>query len=65
MLRAVNGGVEGSLSFHDEILLEVLIEATDEVVPILKERMEQAGRTLLKTIPVEAEVVIVDSRAEK
>ena len=65
MLRTVNGGVEGSLSFHDEILLEVLIEATDEVVPILKERMEQAGRTLLKTIPVEAEVFIVDSRTEK
>ena len=65
MLRTVNGGVEGSLSFHDEILLEVLIEATDEVVPILKERMEQAGRTLLKTVPVESDVVVVGSWTEK
>jgi len=34
--------MEGSLSFHDKILLEVHIEATDEVPLILKERMEEA-----------------------
>jgi DNA polymerase I-like protein with 3'-5' exonuclease and polymerase domains len=52
------------LGAHDEILLEALIEATDEVALILKETMEEAGRTLLKIVPVEAEVVIVDSWAE-
>ena len=29
---------------HDEILLEVTIEATDEVALILKETMQEAGR---------------------
>jgi DNA polymerase I-like protein with 3'-5' exonuclease and polymerase domains len=50
---------------HDEILLEAPIEATDEVALILKETMEEAGRFLLKTVPVEAQVVIVDSWAEE
>lgn len=57
--------MERSLSVHDEILLEVPIEATDEVAHILKITMEKAGRALLKIVPVEAEMVIVDSWAEK
>jgi hypothetical protein len=35
------------------------------VALILKETMEEAGRALLKVVPVEAKVVIVDSWAEK
>jgi len=50
---------------HDEVLLEAPIEATDEVVLILKDTMEEAGGALLKIVPVEAEVVIADSWAEK
>ena len=50
---------------RDEILLEVLIEAADEVALILKETMEEAGRSLLKIVPVEAGVVVVGSWAEK
>ena len=50
---------------HDEILLEAPIEAADEVALILKETMEEAGRSFLKVIPVEAEVVVADSWAEK
>ena len=57
--------MEGSLCFQDEILLEAPIEATDEVALILKDTMEEAGRTLLKIVPVEAEVVIANSWAEK
>ena len=57
--------MEMSLCVHDEILLETPIEAEDEVALILKETMEEAGRTLLKIILVEAEVVIVGSSAEK
>jgi len=49
----------------DEILLEAPIEVTDEVTLILKEAMEEAGRALLKTVPVEADVVVVGSWAEK
>jgi hypothetical protein len=36
---------------HDKNLLEAPIEATDEVAPILKETMEGAGKTFLKTVP--------------
>jgi DNA polymerase I-like protein with 3'-5' exonuclease and polymerase domains len=53
------------LGAHDEILLEALIEPTDEVALILKDTMEEAGRALLKVVPVEAEVVIAYSWAEK
>jgi DNA polymerase I-like protein with 3'-5' exonuclease and polymerase domains len=35
------------------------------VALILKEIMEEAGRSFLKVVPVEAEVVIADSWAEK
>jgi hypothetical protein len=31
---------------------------------LLKETMEEAGKVLLKTVPVEAEVVVVGSWAE-
>jgi len=50
---------------HDEILLETPIEVTDEVALILKETMEEAGTSFLKVVPIEAEVVIVGSWAEK
>ncbi len=50
---------------HDQILVKSPIEGTDEMALILKETMEEAGRALLKIVPVEAKVVIVDSWAEK
>jgi len=43
----------------------LIIEATDEVALILKDAMEEAGSVFLKTIPVDAEVAVVDSWAEK
>ena len=45
------------VGIHDEIPPEAPIEPTDEVALILKERMEHAGRTLLKIVSVEAEKV--------
>jgi DNA polymerase I-like protein with 3'-5' exonuclease and polymerase domains len=42
------------LGAHGEILPETPIEAMDEVALTLKDAMEEAGRTLLKTVPVEA-----------
>jgi hypothetical protein len=36
-----------------------------EVALILKNTLEAAGKVLLKTVPVETEVVIVGNRAEK
>ena len=56
---------ERSLCVHDKILLEALIEATGEVALILKETMEETGRSILKAVPVEAEVVVADSLAGK
>ena len=50
---------------HDEILLEAPIEATEEVAEILERTMEEAGKTFLKILQVEAEVVVVDTWAEK
>jgi DNA polymerase I-like protein with 3'-5' exonuclease and polymerase domains len=57
--------MEKSFFVHDEILLETLIEATDEVALILKETMEEAGSAFLKAVPVEVGVVVVGSWAEK
>ena len=56
---------ERSLCVDDEILLEAPIEATDEVALIFKRTMEEAGKTLLKIVPAEVEVVIAGSWAEK
>jgi hypothetical protein len=38
---------------------------SDKVALILKDTMEEAGGALLKVVPVEAEVVVADSWAEK
>ena len=38
---------------------------SDKVALILKDTMEEAGGALLKVVPVEAEVVVADSLAEK
>jgi DNA polymerase I-like protein with 3'-5' exonuclease and polymerase domains len=57
--------MERDLCIHDEILLEVPIEATDEVAFILKETMEEVGRSFLKIVPVEVQVVVAVSWPEK
>jgi len=43
---------------------EAPIEATVEVALIPKETMGEAGRTLLKTVPVDAQMVTANSREE-
>jgi hypothetical protein len=37
----------------------------DEVALILREMMEEVGRSFLKTAPVEVQVVVESSRVEK
>jgi len=54
-------GYGEEFSVDNEILLEAPIETTDEMALILKETMEEAGGTLLTTVPVEAEVTVVSS----
>jgi DNA polymerase I-like protein with 3'-5' exonuclease and polymerase domains len=49
----------------DEIFVEAKSGIAETVVLILKDTMEEAGGALLKIAPVEAEVVVADSWAEK
>jgi DNA polymerase I-like protein with 3'-5' exonuclease and polymerase domains len=57
--------MERNLCIHDEIVLEAPIESKDEVGLILQETMEEAGNAMLKIVPLEAEVVVAGSWAEK
>ena len=51
-------------SIHDEILLEVAEERTEECAVKLKEIMERIGSELLHPVPVKAEVKVMESLAE-
>jgi len=57
--------MERNLCIHDGIVLEAPIESMDEVGLILQETMEEAGNAMPKIVPVEAEVVVAGSWAEK
>jgi len=50
---------------HDEIILEVPEGVADDAAAILKETMIQAGRAYLSKVPVEVEVTIGETWAEK
>jgi len=50
---------------HDEIILEVPEEMGNEAAGILRETMIEAGKAYLKRVPVEAEVTVGETWAEK
>ena len=50
---------------HDEIILEVPDGMAAELAVILKETMTQAGKAFLGRVPVEVEVTIGETWAEK
>lgn len=50
---------------HDEIILEVPEEKSEETAALLKRTMEEAGNAILPDIPVVSEVVVSDSWADK
>lgn len=52
-------------TMHNEIIVKTKARIADEVALILKETMEETGRSFLKVVPVEAEVVVRGSWAEK
>ncbi len=54
-----------SSTVHDEIILEVLEDRDKGVAHILKKVMEEAGCYYLKKVPVEVEVSLANSWAEK
>ena len=50
---------------HDEIIIEAPEANAAETARILQQTMEEAGREVLKQVPVAAEARIADSWAEK
>ena len=50
---------------HDEIILEVPEKMADDAAVILRETMIQAGKAYLFKVPVEVEVTIGETWAEK
>jgi len=60
-----NTGAQIIGTVHDEIILEVHEGVAAEVAAILKETMIQAGKAYLSRVPVEVEVTIGDTWAEK
>jgi DNA polymerase I-like protein with 3'-5' exonuclease and polymerase domains len=50
---------------HDEIILEVPEGMANDSAQILRKIMIQAGKAYLSKVPVEVEVTVADSWAEK
>jgi DNA polymerase-1 len=60
-----NTGAKIIGTVHDEIILEVHGEMVGEAAVILKETMIEEGKAYLSRVPVEVEVTIADTWAEK
>ena len=63
--RLANTGGRIIGTVHDEIILEVPEEMAKEVSGILRETMIEAGKAYLSRVPVEVEVTIGETWAEK
>jgi len=50
---------------HDEIILEVPDKQVKDAAAILKETMIEAGKAYLSKVPVEVEVTVGETWAEK
>jgi len=60
-----NNGTQITGTVHDEIILEVPKGPAGEVAVISKESMIQAGKAYLSKVPVEVDVTIGRTWAEK
>lgn len=63
--RLVDIGAQIIGMVHDEIILEVPDKSANDAAAILKETMIQAGKVYLSKVPVEVEVTIGGTWAEK
>ena len=63
--RLENTGARIIGTLHDEIILEVPDEIVENSATILRETMIEAGKAYLSGVPVEVEVTIGESWAEK
>lgn len=62
-LKNTSGKLIGSV--HDEIELECKKDEAEHVAKILQKTMIDAGKTLIKSVPIEAEYTISDTWADK
>jgi DNA polymerase I-like protein with 3'-5' exonuclease and polymerase domains len=62
-LRRTGGQIIGTV--HDEIILEVSDGLANDAAVILRETMIEAGQAYFSRVPVEVEVTIGDTWAEK
>jgi DNA polymerase-1 len=63
--RLADTGAHITGTVHDEIILEVPEKMANAAAAILKEAMIQADKAYLSKVPVEVEVTIGDTWAEK
>jgi hypothetical protein len=63
--RLVNTGAQIIGTVQDEIILEVREEKANDATAILQETMIEAGKAYLSKVPVEVEVTIGETWAEK
>jgi len=63
--RLADTGAQIIGTVHDEIILEVPEKMADDAAVILRETMIQAGKAYLFKVPVEVEVTIGETWAEK
>jgi len=61
----VNTGAQIIGTVQDEIILEVREEKANDATAILQETMIEAGKAYLSKVPVEVEVTIGETWAEK
>ena len=58
-------GAQITGTVHDEIILEIPEKMADDAAAILQETIIEAGKTYLSKVPVEVEVTIGETWAEK
>jgi DNA polymerase I len=62
-IAGLGGKIIGTV--HDEIILEVHEDHSEQAAEIMKEVMIKAGSALLKKVPVDVEVKVTDNWAGK
>ena len=63
--RLADAGTQIIVTVNDEIILEVPERVANDATAILKETMIQAGKAYLSKVPVEIEVAIGETWAER
>jgi DNA polymerase-1 len=63
--RLANTGARIIVTVDDEIILEVAEGMADDAAEVLRRTMIEAGKAYLSKVPVEIEVTIEDTLAEK